>query len=312
MLAIVSSFLKIYEESIMDKEEVLRKLQELPELQDYEVGCIDNPTRLSTDAKWGITLRKKGDALCVMLYDDNFENEKEVPDIIHAAINEQKRRSASVMATIERSSADFLKSLFIEVYNYEHVKEKLNDLVYYQVQDVVVVLYSLIEKTGDGILSMPVNRNYLYLLFKSEVPKDSDLFMIAKGNTVELLGLKHVTMDKLLEKLAFQVAEDAEFLSGFEPLGTELLVITNDGQTHGAALIFIEEVQKFLFGLYGPFYVIPSSVHETLLITGESYRNFSVDEFTGYIAEVNNEVLVPADILSYHVFHYDGNELNAY
>lgn len=93
-----------------------------------------------------------------------------------------------------------------------------------------------------------------------------------------------------------------------EPDPDEILFVAGvPDQTHGAAVIaypnFFENAAEKLGGDY---FIIPSSIHEVLLVkdTGE----MNARDLAAMIREVNATEVAPEDVLTDHAYHYDSKE----
>ena len=86
-----------------------------------------------------------------------------------------------------------------------------------------------------------------------------------------------------------------------------MYVASNKERIHGAGVIaypeFMEEAAK---RLGGDFYVLPSSIHEVILIPDTP--DVSVLELQGIVQSVNVEQVAPEERLSDHIYHYDSKE----
>ena len=84
-------------------------------------------------------------------------------------------------------------------------------------------------------------------------------------------------------------------------------VATVDDGQHGAGVIqypgFLDQAAE---RLGGDFYVLPSSIHEVLLIADDGSMELSYLEET--VRSINEADVAPEDRLSYSVFHYDSEE----
>jgi hypothetical protein len=86
---------------------------------------------------------------------------------------------------------------------------------------------------------------------------------------------------------------------------SQLYVATVQDRTYGASVMaypgFLEAAADYINGSY---YIIPSSVHE-ILILPEPYAP-GVDDLETMIVQINEKVVDPAERLSDHVYHFDG------
>ena len=86
-----------------------------------------------------------------------------------------------------------------------------------------------------------------------------------------------------------------------------LFVLTNDDQFNGAAALFAPGVMDRIFGMMGTFYVIPSSIHELLLVPANS--SVEPSALPEMIRGANSSVVEAEDILSDKLRIFDGKEL---
>ena len=82
----------------------------------------------------------------------------------------------------------------------------------------------------------------------------------------------------------------------------DMYVLTNTSRNFGAVCITYPGVLKeFAREHNSDFYIIPSSVHEVILILGEQ---MSVEEMNLMVEEVNEREVDSIDVLSNHVYQY--------
>ena len=82
-----------------------------------------------------------------------------------------------------------------------------------------------------------------------------------------------------------------------------LYVLTNDTKSNGAAEILNDNVRQELADKIGDFYVLPSSVHETLIIPkSEDMDRMQLEQM---VRDVNETQVIPEERLSNHVYEYD-------
>ena len=84
-----------------------------------------------------------------------------------------------------------------------------------------------------------------------------------------------------------------------------MLVMTNEKRMNGAHTMlntaFLKEIAD---RMEGSLYIIPSSIHECILI----YKNEEIigsEEIRDILETVNNKEVSPEDILSYNLYVYD-------
>ncbi len=83
-------------------------------------------------------------------------------------------------------------------------------------------------------------------------------------------------------------------------LDDSMSVVTTENGALGAAAILYTKIEENT-------YLIPSSVHEVILIKGELVENNSIP-LNMFINDVNSNVLNPEDYLSNHAYRYNGKK----
>ncbi len=86
-------------------------------------------------------------------------------------------------------------------------------------------------------------------------------------------------------------------------LPESVYILTNGDKHQGAAAIIDEELLSRIQDMVGAFAVLPSSVHEVLIIRDTGSRE--QEKMAELVREVNKNVLRPEDLLSDHVYVYD-------
>ena len=88
-------------------------------------------------------------------------------------------------------------------------------------------------------------------------------------------------------------------------------VILNKGGLFGAKAITDTEYLSSIYDEEGEFYIIPSSIHELIVIPSEAFPSVEeVKEMKGFIAEVNANEVKPCEILSNNLYKFDGKEVS--
>jgi len=89
-----------------------------------------------------------------------------------------------------------------------------------------------------------------------------------------------------------------------------MYVVSNTQRIYGAAVILYEGVlEAFAKKIGGDFYILPSSIHETLFIPANT--GIEQEELLKMVREVNEKEVSPDEELSDHVYRYHQAEGNA-
>lgn len=173
-------------------------------------------------------------------------------------------------------------------------EELLKTISYVPYLDLAVVFYILIEVNIHGTVSLLVKES---LRLAWEVPVNR-LYQRALRNTPLLLPYEFESVQALLE----------ETCSGCRLSEEEFLyVLGNRFRSFGAAAILYPDRLKNIGELLGgDFYVLPSSIHEVLIVPDEYVRSRKV--LDDMVKEANETSVEEEEILSGHAYHYNRKE----
>lgn len=182
--------------------------------------------------------------------------------------------------------------LIIRLLNRKTNESILNEMPYLPFLDLAITFHLLVEEKKDGTKSVRVT-NKLW----EEYIGDSVLQMYRQAllNTERLFPARMMQMEKLLHLSELGIS------SG-------LFIVSNPQGIYGAAVLLYEGVQEKIRGiLEEDYYVIPSSVHEVLVIRESDVQD--VDMLKSTILEVNRTQVGAEDILSNLLYKYENQQL---
>ncbi len=170
-------------------------------------------------------------------------------------------------------------------------REFLKDVPYVPYLDLAIVFYVLVEVNIYGMASMPVENGHM----ENWRITLKELYDHAKENTPRLLPADFQTVQAALEEMMYKrESEKKDFM----------YVLSNRIRSFGAAaMLYKEQLANIGRLLRGNYYVIPSSVHEVLIIAeSEVPCKELLDDM---IQEINEEYIEQEEILSGHAYYYD-------
>lgn len=143
----------------------------------------------------------------------------------------------------------------------------------------------LIDKGGTDLRSVVITKDLATQMNLSEV----ELYELARENTPRLFPIKFGGM--------------TEILFGFEDPDEKMFVLTNESGLKGAVTILYPDAMETIKAkIPGHFYMIPSSVHEVILLPDNG--DMTPDEINGIIDQVNSDVVDPTDQLGDEVLYF--------
>lgn len=174
----------------------------------------------------------------------------------------------------------------------ERNRELLKNVPYRPYLDLAIVYYCIVGKDGTGTATFLIKNEQLGMWAVDE----EELYHRAMENTPKLFPQTLLRLDEVLRTLMPEDKEEIEDIP--------LRILTNRDRTYGAGCLLypgvLEECAKCLDS---GFFILPSSVHETLLLPcmkDEDRR--ALEEM---VRSVNSTAVREEEILSDHAYYYD-------
>lgn len=218
---------------------------------------------------------------------------EDVKDIIHELLQVyDKVRFQKSWEGISPLKYEWVKDkIVIRLVNQKYNEEQLQDIAFIPYLDLAVVFHVLMDASPHGIISMMIRKEHMKMW----------------GVTVEELyddALKNAPV--LLPEYFFELSSFLFEATGVSCPDTKnsMFVLSNKIQNYGASVILYPGcLEKIGDMLESDFYLIPSSVHEMLVVP----KKYAVEEkeFCEMIRHVNSIQLEPDEILSDHPYFYD-------
>lgn len=174
--------------------------------------------------------------------------------------------------------------------NREANQDILKEIPYIPYLDLAIVFYVLIELSEYGTAAMPVKKEHLKLWKVTA----EQIYEQACKNTHRLLPCEFQTMRAVIAELAGLGEDKGEDC---------LYVLTNCLKSFGASVILyperLAEIGKYLGENY---YVLPSSVHEVLILPESAAPGKKA--LCDMVSEINETQVPPEEVLSDRVYFY--------
>ena len=255
----------------------------------------------------GLVIMEKGKDIAPTIYLDSlyelYTNGENIKNIIRQieVIYEQNKNNVTFDVNILKHFDTIKDKIVYKVVNYRSNEKLLEQVPHKRILDLAVVFYCLLDNEyGRSATALIYNNNLKNL----NVTID-DVYKAALKNTPDLLHSKISSMATLFEKCGVNVDGEEVDLKDYVP--SDMYVLTNESKLNGAACILYENVlYDFAQKLGADLYILPSSVHEVILLPKLSM--FEKDELVNMVKEVNTEGVAADEVLSDHVYEYNRTE----
>lgn len=255
----------------------------------------------------GLVIMEKGKDIAPTIYLDSFyelyTNGENIKNIIRQieVIYEQNKNNVTFDVNILKHFDTIKDKIVYKVVNYRSNEKLLEQVPHKRILDLAVVFYCLLDNEyGRSATALIYNNN-----LKNWNVTSDDVYKAALKNTPDLLHSKISSMAALFEKCGVNVDGEEVDLKDYVP--SDMYVLTNESKLNGAACILYENVlYDFAQKLGADLYILPSSVHEVILLPKLSM--FEKDELVNMVKEVNTEGVAADEVLSDHVYEYNRTE----
>ncbi|MCX4318385.1 MAG: DUF5688 family protein [Lachnospiraceae bacterium] len=228
-------------------------------------------------------------------YYEDYEKGDSMEKIVkHILEDYEKRKPRQNLELSFFTQYDLAKyHIIFKVIHYESNRELLKKAPHFRFLDLAVVFSCLLSNTSAGNATILILNNHMEYW---KVTKEQ-LFASAKTNTPALLPFQIHPVEEILNKM----------MPGMVPPELKdtvpLYAMSNSSNLHGAsAMLYPEYIQEFAVEKECDFYILPSSIHEILLMPAE--EGINPQDLTLMICDVNRKHVQKDEILSYHPYYY--------
>lgn len=217
-------------------------------------------------------------------------------DTIANEIHMHYQHELNTMKQLEKTSSSLSSfesirsKIFFHIVNSKDHPEFFSEVPWVPFLDMAVVFRILIKRSPDGTMSSLVRKQNL----EAWGITPEELYKAASENTPCLFPVWFKPLDPYLKELVPDFQEEEH---------SALYILSNKDKWLGASSILYPEVlRQCAEQLHCDFYILPSSLHEVLLLPKKD--EISVEELRMMVQSVNQMCVAPEDQLSDSVYLY--------
>lgn len=227
---------------------------------------------------------------CFNAYENNILSLELIKELLIDRLNNQLREAREVLTRI-LESADIIKKIYMRIVNYKENEEWLKNYPHKRKLDFAITYYIHIEEPIAEFNAVDIS----YKLMGELNLKEEELHDLAYVNSVRDRG---AVIKKLSEYIYEEEGESEDMISTREIM----FMLSNNTNCLGAVCIFYEGIlEKFAEQIQDDFYIIPSSIHEVIMIP---CKYADAEYLNELIKDVNNKLLLPQEVLGDEVYVY--------
>lgn len=281
-----------------------------------------------------ISIMRKGEKATPTIYlkgyHHDFKNGRSIDDICEDIVKVYFEGIARFNLNIDVD--DFMyfskveKNIYYKLVNYDMNKSSLNKMPHFKFLDMAIVFYISVINNEQEQATVNILNSYLekWNISKEELRKTAfqntwekypaeikrmedviseiilDGFMDDSDKDAGYISEEVNYNDSNVDYVKHMIREEVEKLKNDSEM--DMYVLTNNSRNYGATCITYPGILKeFAKEHDSDFFIIPSSVHEVILIVGQQ---MSIEEMDHMVDEVNRNELDAIDVLSDHVYSY--------
>lgn len=203
--------------------------------------------------------------------------------------------------------------IMCKLINEETNQKYLEDKPYTKLEDLAVIYQVFVGNAGDSMASITITDEIMkrYGITLDELHEQA----MQNMDTLQPYSLKSLS-DIVADMYAERIVEDQQGIDFDEAremsvvmmpeMPVTMYVLTTDSMINGAAAILNDTARQEIAEKLGDFYVLPSSIHEVMIVPKSTGR--SLEELELMVRSVNSSEVEPDEVLSDHVYEYDAKE----
>ena len=286
------------------KEQILAGMKARIPLASLSIQSVVKNNNVQLD---GLTIMEGGTNLSPTIYlnyfYETYQNGVEFSSILDTILHtyQSNKPRGKIDTSFFTDYANVRPHIAYKLIHYERNRLLLADLPHFRYLDLAIVFYCLVSSSPSGSATILIRKDHLR--FWNISP--TQLFDAAKENTPRLLSYDLRNMKDLMEELlapAHSTLSDPDIKKEDAAI-CPMYVLTNQNKLNGASCILYEHLlEHFADRLCCDLYILPSSIHEVILIPATS--DTSYQELSQMVQEVNDTQVSPEEILSDHVYYF--------
>lgn len=247
----------------------------------------------------------------LLSYYESYLEGTEVTDVVDRLYQLYISNTKPVLARDFNFTFDEMKSnITYRLISFNRNEKLLSQVPYIKYLDLAITFHCLVKEDEDGIGTIRITNEHLSAWNISL----EELQEVANVNTCNLFPATIKSMEDTIKGIVMDMPikggdnisdDDFSLLlkSSSYNDSTPMYVLTNKQGINGAScLLYDDLIENFADKLQSDLYILPSSIHELILIPTQNNRNSS--SLKEMVMEVNFTQVAPEEILSDNVYYF--------
>ena len=295
-------------------ENVKLQLQEL--VEDGTCVRIQKVLKNNNVVRYAAIITEENSTISPSIYLENYYgdyiNGQSLSCICHDILSMHEKYKNGIKFNIEDYfNYNYVKDkIYLKVINKAKNEEFLKNIPHREFFDLALVAYIALEEAQNGKGTITVNNKNLEIW---NVTMD-EVFDIAFTNVYKKMPprldkitsvMRQLLSERLCDEQDMEMEEEINRVIDLieENNETAMYMLTNSIKLNGACYIVYDEyLREFANSINSDLYIIPSSIHELLLIPMDS--GIDKKDLENMVHEVNITELSPGEVLSDNVYEF--------
>ncbi len=269
--------------------------------EDFNVSVRDTLKNNSVILK-GLVIMGKESNVAPSIYLEEFYTDhcdgRDMDDIVNDILKlyAKNRDCGNLDVNLFNNFEEIRSRITYKLINYESNLSLLQTLPHRRFLDLAVVYLVVLGETPRGQATVTIHTEHM----ENWGTTEEELWKLASDNAPRLSKPEIMSLCDLVKDMMGQMPD---MMDEGIPADAGMYVLTNTSRINGAACILYDDVVSgFAGGLGKDLYIIPSSIHEVIMMPADGYRD--VDRMIDIIKEVNSTQVGEEEILSYRLYRY--------
>ena len=259
----------------------------------------------------GLRVQKNDCSVAPLIYlDEHFRQYKNgnttLSSIVKYVVKESRKKSPCVDIQQYLIYENIRKNVVYRLVNTESNRDLLEDIPHLEFLDLSIIFRCLVTQEDIGSASILIHNVHMKLwdITIQELYQDA-VMNTPRLEEYEIKSMTEVMREIMTEENSDGSGQDA-YMEEFSD-SVPLYVLSNKNRIEGAGCMLYPDLMKDFSDTIGSsFYIIPSSVHECLLLPPK--EDVQGGEIRNMIKEINDTQISIEERLSYSLYYYDKDE----
>lgn len=292
----------LYDEFV---DECKDRLQDYLKSQGEQAEVVHETVKKINFQEEALMVRYKDDSIAPVVYMSgryvDYLSGREMSEIVKDIARDVQEARKHQPDMLDLTAEMAKERLYLSVINAEKNEELLNSVPYRKIEDLACIAKFRLDAESSVLVNEDLCRKLR--MTSEEVLAIAERNMVKNGYQCEPLDLE---IKRILKE---QGVFDRKIEEGMMKTQSSMMYVASTANhMEGAAVIASREAMRDFYAKLGePFYILPSSRHEVILLPDRC--GLETADLAEMVKDVNRQVVDEKDVLSDHVYHFDGRQI---